>query len=452
MFRMRSKGQIWKPDVPFDPARFPVFYGWVIVAAATAGALASIPGQTIGVSVYTDTYVEVLGIERIHLTTAYLIGTGLSGFLVSAGGKLFDTLGARKFAVLATLLFGASIAYLSQMDRIVGALGMTGVPCFGLLVASVGFLGIRFFGQGMVTLGARSMLAKWWNLRRGTMVAITGAFIAFGFSLAPRLLDWEIQALGWRESLLLNAALVAVGMAFFSWLLYRDNPEECGLEMDNGWKPLNRRENPDTFLGKEFTRAEALRTWAFWIITFCLGFHGLFATAYTFHVIDLARSFGVEREEILNYFIYSSFLSVATNLAVGYITDRTRLRYIITFFAGCGFLFALGLLLLPHPAGKILLVAGMGCSWGSFPVLSSVGYARYFGRAHIGAINGASLAWLVWGSALGPLAFSIGKDYLGGYESVIIASMLVYLFLAIGGAFTENPSRKAAERMAREVR
>lgn len=439
----RPLKKFWDPTFPFDPARLPFFYGWVIVAASTVGMLASMPGQTIGVGVYTDTYIDVLGLDRIQLTTAYLIGTGLSGFLVSTGGSLFDRLGARRFFVLAAFLFATALVFMSQIDRISGLVGGRQSFIAAMTVASAGFLGIRFFGQGMVTLGSRSMLSKWWNLRRGRMVSISGAFIAFGFSITPRFLDWEIQAFGWRGSLLLNAAVLALGITAFGWFLFRDNPEECGLRMDNGWTPGKRRENPDTFLGKEFTRPEAMRTYSFWMITLALAFHGLFATAYTFHVLDIARDFGVSRETILNFFIYASVLSVTTNFVVGFITDYIRLRYVITFFATCGLLFAIGILLLPTPAGIVILITGMGCGGGVFAILSTVGYARYFGRAHIGSINGASLAWLVWGSAVGPLAFSLGKKLNGNYEGIVLLSALAYLLLAIGGFFATNPSRKA---------
>lgn len=433
---------LWNPRFPFDPAKFPFFYGWVILGASAIGILCSMPGQTIGVSVYTDTYIEVLGVTRLELTSAYLVGTGLSGFLVSFGGSLFDRLGARAFYVLAVILFAGALVFLSQMDRFIALFGMGGVNAFALATGSLGFLGIRFFGQGMVTLGARSMLSKWWNKRRGRITAISGAFIGFGFSIAPRVLDWQMQLLGWRGSLLFNAAALAFGMSLFAWLLFRDNPEECGLEMDNGWCEPSGRENPDTFIGKEFTRKEALRTYAFWIITLSLSFHGLFSTAYTFHVLDIARDLGVERETMLNFFIWSSLLSVVANFVVGYITDRVRLRLIICFFGCSGMLYAFGLLLLPTPLGIGLMITGMGCSWGTFPMLSSVGYPRYFGRAHLGAVTGASLAWLVWGSAIGPLAFTLGKDLTGNYRSVIMISMGIYILLAIGGAFAQNPSRK----------
>lgn len=432
---------IWHPAFPFNPAKSPVFYGWIILGAAIVGFISSIPGQTMGVSVYTDIYIEVLGLSRIELTSAYLIGTAISGFMVPYGGVLFDRLGARRFFVLSTLLFGGSLIYLSQMDRILKAFGLLGMSLASTIVISIGFLGIRFLGQGMVTLGARSMLAKWWNHRRGRMVAISGCFVAFGFSLAPRFLDWEIRVFGWRGSLLLNAAVLIAVLSILAWVVCRDNPEECGLEMDNGWKPPKRRANPDTLLLKEFTRAEAMRTYSYWIMTFILAFQGLFATAYTFHVIDIGRTFSVPRETILNFFIYSSFLSVAANITCGVITDYIRLRFVMVAFGFFGVLFAGGILLLPGTPGVVLLIIGMGATWGIFPVISSIGFARYFGREHIGSINGASLSWMVWGSAIGPLAFSFSKEFLGDYKAALILSALIYLLLAIGGFWAQNPSK-----------
>lgn len=46
--------RLLRPDVPFAPRRAPFFYGWVVVVASTIGVVMSIPGQTMGVSVFTD--------------------------------------------------------------------------------------------------------------------------------------------------------------------------------------------------------------------------------------------------------------------------------------------------------------------------------------------------------------------------------------------------------------
>ena len=78
------------PNRPFAPARVPIFYGWVIVAVATLGVVMSIPGQTMGVSVFTDHLIEATGLTRLELSNAYLVGTVISGLLLPRGGRLLD--------------------------------------------------------------------------------------------------------------------------------------------------------------------------------------------------------------------------------------------------------------------------------------------------------------------------------------------------------------------------
>ncbi len=74
------------PQWPFNPRNSPVFYGWVIWAFSTIGFLCSIPGQTMGMAVFTDAFIEGLGLSRTQLSMAYLVGTiGSSIFLTAAG-------------------------------------------------------------------------------------------------------------------------------------------------------------------------------------------------------------------------------------------------------------------------------------------------------------------------------------------------------------------------------
>ena len=73
------------PSFPFAPARLPFFYGWVIVAVATLGIVMSVPGQTMGVSVFTDHLIRVTGLSRLELANTYLLGTLASSFFLPRG-------------------------------------------------------------------------------------------------------------------------------------------------------------------------------------------------------------------------------------------------------------------------------------------------------------------------------------------------------------------------------
>ncbi len=72
---------------PFDVRKSPFFYGWVIWVLSTVGFLISVPGQTMGMAVFTDPFMAAFGLSRTELSTAYFFGTlGSSLFLTRTTG------------------------------------------------------------------------------------------------------------------------------------------------------------------------------------------------------------------------------------------------------------------------------------------------------------------------------------------------------------------------------
>ena len=398
-------------------------------------------------SVFADRFMEAADISRTQLSDAYMIGTCVSGFLVTIGGVWFDRLGARVFFFTFVTLFGLAVAGMSQIDRLAGVLqSWIGPFDWAKMVAFViGFFFIRFLGQGMVSIGARSMLSKWWNRKRGLVTALSGVLVAGFFAAAPVLLEMQVEYFGWRGAWLFNGVFLCTVMALVAWLFFRDNPEECGLQMDGPYAGEMKKEtNLDMRIVCDFTSAEAMKTYSFWVFSLGLAAQGLFATAYTFHVVDIGRVSGVEKERILSFFAYSLFVTVPVNLFCGYIAEFVRLRFILVVLALGGIMMGLGILYLPSFTGEILLIVGMGSSWGTFPVLSSVTFARYFGRTHIGAISGLSMSMLVIGSALGPALFARGPSWYGGYREVALLMIASYCVVCVAAFFAFNPQRHLA--------
>ena len=105
-------------NIPFSPNRIPVFYGWIALFAGIIGILMSIPGQTMGVSVFTDHLIRDLPVDRVQLSTAYMIGTIMSGFIITYAGILYDRMGARIIAMGSGFMLGAMLFYLSNMDKL----------------------------------------------------------------------------------------------------------------------------------------------------------------------------------------------------------------------------------------------------------------------------------------------------------------------------------------------
>jgi len=429
------------PNFPFAPKRFPFFYGWVIAVFATVGTLFSIPGQTAGVSVFTDPVIEATGLSRVQLSSAYLIGTLGSGFLLPLGGRLIDRFGARLTVMLASIGLGLTLVYLSLCDYTIALLNNS-LPAvnrsvIGLGVMAVGFIALRFTGQGILTLVSRNTLGKWFDRRRGLVSGMANVFISFGFSAAPLILSFWIQAFGWRGGWLALAVTVGLGMTCLGWLFYRDNPEVCGLTMDG--TPPETEENSANEQSKqtvakvgELNATQAIKTIEFWSVTLALSIHSLTVTGITFNLVDLGTQGGLTEQQAVSLFLPIGVLATITGFLVGVISDRVRLKWLVVtllLLQLLGFVGIANLNLLPW---RIVGVLGLGASGGFFATLTTIALPRLFGRTYLGAIGGMQMTSLVIGSAVGPSLLALFKETFGSYQSgLYVCSLMIPLALGL---------------------
>ena len=137
-------------------------------------------------------------------------------------GTVIDRIGVRMGAVGASLGLGAVLLYLSQVDRLAQsatALGLSGVSAaYGLLC--LGFLGLRFTGQGVLTLVCRTMLGRWFERRRGLVSSISGPFASIAFSSSPLLLAGWVAGSGWRSAWIEMALVVGLGCEPGHWVTH----------------------------------------------------------------------------------------------------------------------------------------------------------------------------------------------------------------------------------------
>lgn len=436
-------------NTPFPPASLPFFYGWVILVASTCGVVASIPGQTMGVSVFTDIFIHELDLSRVHLSLAYLIGTVASGFLVTFGGRLFDRYGARLSVIVNALLFGCVLLAMGQIDRIAGGLAspFPAAARWGIVftVAVCGFFAIRFLGQGMLTVISRAMLGKWFDKRRGLAFAISGVVGSFAFAAAPPFLDTLNGLFGWRGAYGAMAMGAGFGMAVLGWAFFRDNPEECGLRMDGG--PVEtpaetaRRAPP---IVRDWTLDEVVRTLTYWAFNLGTAWFALLTTAYAFHVISIGQYAGIDKDTVLGLFLPMAFVGVVSNFLAGWLSDRVAMRWILLGLLAGVCTGSLGMFWLGGPVGKALLIAGIGLAGGCFQTCLGVTWPRFYGRGHVGAISGFNMSTIVIGSALGPFLFSVSEHLTGDYQAAFLLSAIATAMLMIPAWLARNPQRAAA--------
>ncbi|NET31262.1 MAG: MFS transporter [Cyanothece sp. SIO1E1] len=405
----------------------------------------SIPGQTMGVSVFTEPLLAATGLSRLELSNAYLVGTLASGLLLPWGGVLLDRFGGRKIAVLSAIGLAATLIYLSVSDRLSHLLSQLlaaeNASFVAWVLLALGFTSLRFSGQGMLTMTSRTVLGKWFDRRRGLVSGITGVFTSFGFAAAPLILSAWINALGWRGAWLSMAVVISFGMGLVGWLLFRDNPEECGLSMDGetaGATVAAQHPGVKKTL-REFSRAEALRTVIFWATTLALSCQALTVTGITFHIVDIGAEAGLPQAQTVAIFLPMAAISTVIGYLIGIAADRIQLQ---SLFMGMMVFLGLGLVCMAHiglPGLRSLAIVGLGISGGCFGTLSSVTLPRFFGRTHLGAIAGIQMMSMVLASAIGPSWLALFKDQFGSYQPGLYACSILPVTVLFLVLFARDP-------------
>lgn len=438
--------------LPFDPSKWPFFYGWMIILMGTLGILMSIPGQTIGVSTFTDSLIDVLAISRDQVSLAYMIGTILSSLLLTKAGKLYDTHGVRVVAGVGSFALGLSLLLLSQLDKIITFLNIPGevIPIIFLMI--IGFSLIRFFGQGVLTLASRTMMMHWFDARRGFATSFSSVFTALGFSASPYYIEQLIQQYNWNGAWMILGIITAFIFPVFIIVFFRNKPQDIGLIPDGG-KVTKKAPSLLFPILKEFSLSEVKQTLIFWVISLFLAMQALYITGFTFHVVSIFDTAGFSRSEAVSIFQPIAVISVAASLTFGWISDYVKIN-ILLFCKGLAALTSLiGLIYLgEHEYAQFLIIIGIGVMTALFGVVSIVAWPRLFGKKSLGAISGFCMTITVFGSALGPMLFSLSKSQTGDYNLAAFITLALFLGLTLLVFRIKNPQAILKEQSTRSDR
>ena len=425
---------VFQTNFPFLPSRFPFFYGWVIVVVTTLGIMSSIPGQTMGVGVYTDFLIQSSQLSRMQISMAYMTGTILSSLLLPLAGRYYDLFGARIMIVFAGFGLGFSLLLFSEKSVIIQLLHSIFPNLSKLIieifVITVIFFLLRQFGQGIMAMVSRNTLAKWFEYRRGLVSGISGIFVAFSFSGAPLFMNIIIEDYDYSGSMVIMALIFGFGMALIGWLFFRDNPEDCGLLMDG--KKITPSETTNHLTEPEVTLKEALQTYNFWIFLLGLSSASFIVTGLTFHISSIGALAGLTRMETYELFLPMSVISVISHFIAGWASDRMPLKYLLMLLLLGLAVGALGILNLESYWCRLMLVTGFGVQGGVWGCLVLIAWPRFYGRKHLGAISGAFMGAQVFASAIGPAVFGMSKSLNGDYTSAAWISVALNLLLLLG--------------------
>ncbi len=405
-------------------AAVPVYYGWVILAVGTLGGIMTSPGQTYAFSAFLDHFIADLGLSRSLVSTLYTVGTLAASFVLPYVGRQFDQRGARIMMTLVTLLFGLACIYMSFVRN--------------ALMLAVGFFLLRQLGQGSLSLVSKSVINLWWVRRRGLVIGIGGIAGALLSGLFPYIINALIPLYGWRATYAILGGVLILFMLPIGWLLVRNRPEDHGLQPDGG-EAHRTDDKKKVVVEHNWTRAQALRCSSFWMVTAGLASMSMLNTGLTFHLFSVFEDSGLSSHVAASVFVPIAATSALVQLAGGLAISRVPVHYLLVLS-----LLIETLILVWAPALSSLNMAYlfgffMGMQGGLESMVSSVIFANYFGRRHLGSIAGFAATLLVAASALGPMPIGIARDLLGNYSAVLSTFAALPFALALACFFFCKP-------------
>jgi len=188
-----------------------------------------------------------------------------------------------------------------------------------------------------------------------------------------------------------------------------------------------------------FTRAEALRTGAFWLVTSGIGIQAMVGTGITFHIVDLGSEMGLNAAQSVAIFLPIALVATPVGFFAGMAADRFPIRHLImTMMVGQVLMFA-GIANMGDPWLRFVAIAGWGLASGFYGPLTVAALPSFFGRTHLGSIQGAMMSCLVISSALGPSALALLHGSFGSYVPGLYLMIALPIGVLLVAPFTRDP-------------
>ena len=374
-----------------------VYYGWWLVAlSGFIMTLATVPLYH-AMSVWSVALESQFGWNRTQLGLALTFTRVEGGLMGPVEGYLTDRLGTRRMVLIGMLILGVGFLIFSCVNS--------------LWMFYLAFV-VMAVGQGLGSwLPLMTGINNWFVRRRAFAIGWANVGNRLGALLLVPAIAWAIDPnqdrIGWQ----LTALILAIAVFIFAVPVSRAirnrpqdygqlpdgaRPDVAGLSNSRGEPPNRTNDSALERLGvaseasADLSASQAIRTPAFWLISFGHGFTSMVILAIMSQLGLLLKDQGFEVQTTA--WVVSVYTAVAMvfQLVGGYIGDRAPKNLVIFGFSSVQ---AASVVLLTYASTlpMIYLFAVLfGVGFGGRNPLTIAIRGEYFGRASFGKILGLS--------------------------------------------------------------
>ena len=418
-------------------------YGYVVWTVLTVGQITTFFGTSAGLTFSIEGIKSDLQLSRSVISLTYAVGTLLGAAAQIPIGRAVDRFGGRLGVTMCSTAFYVSLAAMSLPTH--------------WATLTLAFTAMRTLGFGGLALTCNTCLQNWFVRRRGLATGLSESVNSLiGYGLCAQLYAMAVVHYGWRRAFeLVGAVLLLYPPVAF--LLLRSRPEDIGLAPDGdpteGLAGAASATPGGTGPAKAAAAVtgwrlrEAMRTSALWILIVANALQWGIGAGFFFHLESIAEELQLDVGLLPSCFYLPWAASRALALVLaGWLLDwmPPRLIMCVCFLVG-----GLSMLLIGwpgvtlSPVRTVATAALWGFSMGMGKACFSVCPAQFFGRRHLGSIQGLLSTSNVASTAFGPLLIGVAHDLCENYSPIILTIAALNLFVgALGALFLRVPRRQ----------
>jgi len=359
----------------------------------------------------------------------------------SAGGPLVgwvvDRYGARPMVLAGGLMAGIGTILLSRADSY-----------WELLVLFSGIISLgKSAGFGQTLMAA---VNQWFIRRRSVAMSTLMTAFAGGGAFVVLLLNFGIQQIGWRDTLLWTGVFI-VAMTLPAAFFIRSRPEDMGLLPDGdtpedasggtGSGSRGHRRSSDV----SFSFRQAIQTRTYWFIMVGAILRVSVTNGMLVHVFPIMAVRGISENEAAAWVAAMFFLGIPLRFIMGVTSGKFRGNVLLAIGMVIGAIGMGGLWIGPGVVGLLLFVVGIAIVEG----ITSVNWlmlSDYYGRARFATLMGFMSLFMNVGMFISPYASGLVFDRTGSYYWVLAVFTPLYLVSAVAFLFATRPNPPESTR------
>ncbi len=297
-----------------------------------------------------------------------------------------------------------------------------------LLILFLSLLGLRLFGQSMVSHIAVTAMSRWFSKKRGRALSIALLGHPIGEAILPFLITFFLLQFTWREIWMgIGISIIIIFLPLVYWLGRHLKAQR--LNSSNNNLPESKK-----ILNVSWNRSQVLKDLRFYQIIPGLLASPFIVTGVFFHQIHLIETKSWSIKLLATSYPFFALSVTGVTFMAGWVVDRFSTVHLLRFFL---LPLAFGLLLIAGTdktyAAPIFMIL-IGASTGAATVVISALWVELYGIDYLGSIRSMCFSMVVLSTSISPALIGLLLDMGVTLEFQFIIFAIYIFFCSISFA------------------